>query len=725
MLNCFAAVPKGFEYTLAQEMLALGATDVKESQAGVYFTASLEQVYRIVLWSRLASRVLVLLHQASCETAEQLYAAAYAIDWPAHFSNRSTFSIDFHGMGGFINNTQFGALKVKDAVVDRFRNAGLNRPDVERNQADIRIDAHYRNSQVTIALNISGPALHQRGYRHGTGEAPLKENLAANMLLRAQWDKQCPVVDPFCGSGTIVIEAAMMAADMAPGLLRQRFGFEAWLQHDQALWQTISDEAKARATVGIRRCDVRFYGSDIDSRMVALAKRNAANAGVAELIEFKVANALDVMPPMESGLLVANPPYGERLGNVTSLLQLYFQFGEHLKKDFGGWQVALLCSEAELLSALKLKADKQLKMYNGALECAFNLYTLHVKTPQRAAVLAQHSGEALSEIAASFVNRVKKNLKQLDKWAQQENIDCYRIYDADIPEYNVAIDKYQNYLVIQEYAAPATIPEAVSKRRLTDILLSLPGAANIPADNIILKTRARQKGSNQYQKLDGERLELVANEYGARFKLNLTDYLDTGLFLDHRLIRKLVGSKSQGRDVLNLFAYTGTASVHAGLGGAKSITTVDMSNTYLNWAKDNFMLNGLNGRQYHFEQGDCLQWIRDCRQKFDLIFIDPPTFSNSKRMEDAFDVQRDHVPLLLSLAKLLNPGGEIIFSNNKRKFKMELEALQAAGLTVENMDARMLPQDFRRNPHIHNTWLLTSNIESPAVSAIWSGLAKQ
>ncbi|KFZ37316.1 23S rRNA methyltransferase [Shewanella mangrovi] len=706
MLNCFAAAPKGFEYTLATELSELGAVDVKESVAGVYFSASQEILYKVLLWSRLASRITVVLYQGACENADQLYNAAYAIDWPAEFDNRATFSIDFHGMGGFINNTQFGALKIKDAVVDRFRNAGLNRPDVQRTNADIRIDAHFRHGQLTISLNLSGAPLHQRGYRHGTGEAPLKENLAANMLARAQWDKTSAVFDPFCGSGTILIEAALMACDVAPGLMRERYAFERWHRHDTNIWQALLNDAKARAFVGKKHCEVKFFGSDIDSRMVALAKRNAANAGVDHLIQFNTANVLTTEAPTEAGLLISNPPYGERLGNVSTLLQLYFQWGELLKQKFGGWRMALLCSEVELLSALKLKADRQLKMFNGPLECAFNLYTLHANSTRRQQDSLTEAHE-LSEFAASFVNRIKKNVKQLDKWAAKEGIDSYRIYDADIPEYNVAVDRYPGHVVIQEYAAPAKIPEAVTRRRLSDVLLSLPTALEIDPERIILKTREKQKGRNQYQKLDSEKLELTTLEYGAKFKLNLTDYLDTGLFLDHRLIRKFVGEKSNGRRVLNLFAYTGTASVHAALGGAKAVTTVDMSNTYLNWAKDNFMLNGLMGPQYRFEQGDCLQWIKDCNQSFDLIFIDPPTFSNSKRMEDSFDVQRDHGELLMALSKLLNKGGEIIFSNNKRKFKMDEQLLNDAGLTVENMDDRMLPQDFKRNPHIHNTWLIS------------------
>ncbi|MCL2919749.1 bifunctional 23S rRNA (guanine(2069)-N(7))-methyltransferase RlmK/23S rRNA (guanine(2445)-N(2))-methyltransferase RlmL [Shewanella litorisediminis] len=706
MFNFFAAAPKGFEYALAKELETLGAENVRESVAGVYFSATLAQGYQITLWTRLASRIVLILFTGECQSAEQLYNAAYTIDWPSHFNNRNTFSIDFHGTGGFINNSQFGALKIKDAVVDRFRDDDLSRPDVVKGHPDIRIDAHYGRGKITIGINFSGPALHQRGYRGNTGEAPLKENLAANMLYRSGWaDNPVTLLDPFCGSGTVLIEAAMMACDIAPGLMRERFGFEYWRRHDGAVWQQVLDEAKARASLGKTRCQLKFYGSDIDSRVVALAKRNANSAGVFDFIDFKVANALNLDPPVAEGMVLTNPPYGERMGNVTSLLQLYFQLGEKFKQSYGGWKLGLLCSDMELVSSLKLKADKQMKMYNGALECAFNLYTLHA-TSTRRDIPVDTTGQG-GEIAAPFANRLKKNLKQLEKWAKREGIDSYRLYDADIPEYNVAVDRYLDYVVVQEYAAPSAIPESVTKRRLTDVLLALPRALGIDPDKIVLKTRERQKGTNQYQKLDGEKLELVTTEYGCSFKLNLTDYLDTGLFLDHRLTRKLVGEKAKNRDVLNLFAYTGSASVHAGKGGAKSVTTVDMSNTYLNWAKDNFMLNGLIGRQYQFEQADCLQWIRDCERQFDLIFIDPPTFSNSKRMEDSFDVQRDHVHLLASLKKLLRPGGEIVFSNNKRKFKMDMEALAAAGLRAVNIDDRVLPMDYARNPQIHNCWVVT------------------
>ena len=386
---------------------------------------------------------------------------------------------------------------------------------------------------------------------------------------------------------------------------------------------------------------------------------------------------------------------------------MYYQLGDKFKAEFGGWNLAVLNSDVELLSALKLKADKQMKINNGALECAFNLYTVHATNTRRVDPTNINRDGDVSDIAVPFVNRVKKNLKQLQKWAKKEGIDSYRIYDADLPDYKVAIDKYLDYVVIQEYTAPVDIPESVTKRRLTDVLITLPSAIGIDPNNIILKTREKQKGTNQYEKIQTNKLELITTEYGAKFKLNLKEYLDTGLFLDHRLTRQLVGAKSKDKDVLNLFAYTGTASVHAALGGAKSVKTVDMSNTYTNWAKENFALNGLNDDKYQFVQANCMQWIKTTHDTFDLIFIDPPTFSNSKRMEDSFDVLRDHVALLSSLITLLNPNGEIIFSNNKRKFTMEREALEALNFTVTNIDEQTLPLDFKRNPQIHNTWLLT------------------
>lgn len=245
--------------------------------------------------------------------------------------------------------------------------------------------------------------------------------------------------------------------------------------------------------------------------------------------------------------------------------------------------------------------------------------------------------------------------------------------------------------MVQEHAPPKTIDAHKARQRLFDIIAATISVLGIAPNKLVLKTRERQKGKNQYQKL-GEKGEfLEVTEYNAHLWVNLTDYLDTGLFLDHRIARRMLGQMSKGKDFLNLFSYTGSATVHAGLGGARSTTTVDMSRTYLEWAERNLRLNGLTGRAHRLIQADCPAWLREANEQFDLIFIDPPTFSNSKRMEDAFDVQRDHLALMKDLKRLLRAGGTIMFSNNKRGFRMDLDGLAKLGLKAQEITQKRSP----------------------------------
>ena len=352
---------------------------------------------------------------------------------------------------------------------------------------------------------------------------------------------------------------------------------------------------------------------------------------------------------------------------------------------------------------MRLSKSKSYKFSNGPLDCDFTLFDL---TEKQVAVRSDAPALFFSE-SSSFGNRLAKNLKQLQKWAKKEGLSCYRLYDADIPEYNVAVDWYDGEVVVHEYAAPGTVDEQVSQKRLFDVVNQVPQVLGISSDKMVLKVREKQKGSSQYQAIAKAGQYKEVQEYGATFLVNLRDYLDTGLFLDHRITRRMIQHQAKDKTVLNLFAYTGSASVHAAIGGAKSVTTVDMSNTYLDWAKRNFSANGLNGKQYQFEQADCLQWLSRCRNQFDLIFVAPPTFSNSKRMHDSWDVQRDHVKLLNMLTQRLTPGGKVIFSNNKRRFKIDQQALNDAGWQVKDISAATLPEDFKRNPHIHVCFELT------------------
>ena len=511
-----------------------------------------------------------------------------------------------------------------------------------------------------------------------------------------------------CGSGTLLIEAAQMEVQIAPQLHRLHWGFDCWKGHNQDAWDKVKAEAVQQAeTYFNQNPKPHFYGFDLDYRVLKKAQKNAQNAGVAHLIQWKQGDvaALKNPSPDEVGTVICNPPYGERLGTTPALIALYSVFGQRLKNEFGGWNASIFSSESTLLDCLRMRSYRQFKAKNGPLDCVQKNYQISERKESAAENPLEF--DRTSTVAVDFANRLQKNIKKIEKWAKQQGLDAYRLYDADLPEYNVAVDRYGDHIVVQEYAAPKNIDENKARQRLLDAVTATLQVTGIETNKLILKVRQKQKGTNQYEKLANKGEYFYVNEYGAQLWVNLTDYLDTGLFLDHRLTRKMVGEMAKGKDFLNLFAYTGSATVHAALGGAKSTTTVDMSNTYLNWAEQNLILNDIEGKQHKLIQADCLQWLEKCDRQFDLIFVDPPTFSNSKRMEDSWDVQRDHIKLMRNLKRILRPNGTIVFSNNKRGFKMDFEALDELGLSAVEISAKTLPLDFERNKQIHNCWIVT------------------
>lgn len=700
MNSLFASTARGLEELLKTELEALGAVDCQVVQGGVHFQGDTRLLYQSLMWSRLASRIMLPLGQCSVYSDLDLYLGVQAIPWTEIFTPDATFAVHFSGLNDEIRNSQYGALKVKDAIVDSFTRKNLPRPNVDRENPDLRINVWLNKETAHISLDLSGEGLHLRGYRDGTGMAPIKETLASAIVMRSGWVPGTPLLDPMCGSGTLLIEAAMLATDRAPGLHRGHWGFNGWLQHDDAVWKEVKAEAQTRARKGLAAYESRFYGSDVDARVIERARSNARRAGVDELIAFEakdVAQLSNPLPKGPYGTVISNPPYGERLESEPALIALHSLLGRTMKTQFGGWNLSLFSASPELLSCLQLRADKQFKAKNGPLDCVQKNYHL-----------AENDGSGAVSLAEDFANRLRKNLKKYEKWARQEGIECYRLYDADLPEYNVAIDRYGEWVVVQEYAPPKTVDAHKARQRLFDIIAATISVLGIAPNKLVLKTRERQKGKNQYQKMAEKGDFLEVQEYNARLWVNLTDYLDTGLFLDHRIARRMLGQMSKGKDFLNLFAYTGSASVHAGLGGARSTTTVDMSRTYLEWAERNLRLNGLTGRAHRLMQADVLGWLRESDEQFDLIFIDPPTFSNSKRMEDAFDVQRDHLRLMTDLKRLLRKGGTIMFSNNKRGFRMDHDGLAQLGLKAQEITQKTLSQDFARNRQIHNCWLITA-----------------
>ena len=709
-----ATAPAGIEPLLAAELTDLGATAVRTVRGGIAFQGPLELAYRACLWSRTASRVLLPLAEFAAADANALYAGLHELPWEDHLSPTGTLSVEFSGGGPGIDHSHYGAQRVKDAIVDRFRARCGRRPSVDARQPDLRIHARWRDGQVAISLDLSGDSLHRRGYREATVTAPLKETLAAALLLKAGWPAIAAaggsLLDPLCGSGTLAIEAAWIAGDQAPGLLRERWGFSGWLGHVPALWNRLLAEARERRDAGRARIPL-IRASDRDPKAVRAALINAGRAGVADRLQIERRDWSAVEPPPgPPGLLIANPPYGERLGEQDELSDLYAQLGDRLKTRFAGWRAALFAGNPEQGKRMGLRAVKTNVFHNGPLECRLLQFQIAPEffvdrdaadRRARAAVLDR----AVTAGAEGFVNRLRKNLRHLSRWAEREGVSCYRLYDADLPEYAVAIDRYEQWLHVQEYAPPPTVDPTKARERLEQVLAALPAVLEMPPDHIFLKVRQRQKGASQYQKQAAQGRFHEVREGPARLLVNFTDYLDTGLFLDHRITRRLLREQANGRRFLNLFGYTGTATVHAALGGAARTTTVDLSATYLDWARRNLDLNGFRGTRHELIQADCRQWLLWARDRYDLIFLDPPTFSNSKRLEATFDVQRDHVELIRQTLRLLAPDGVLLFSTNARQFR--LDAATLTELDIEDWSRRTLPPDFARHPKIHQCWRLT------------------
>ncbi|MGE0371101.1 MAG: bifunctional 23S rRNA (guanine(2069)-N(7))-methyltransferase RlmK/23S rRNA (guanine(2445)-N(2))-methyltransferase RlmL [Gammaproteobacteria bacterium] len=714
----FASAPRNLEALLAEELRGLGIGSAAEGRGGVSFHGGLADAYRACLWSRVANRVLLPLARFPAPTPEALYEGVRRIPWQDHFGVDRTFAIDVTAAQAEITHSHYAALKTKDAVADQFRERTGARPSVQTGRPDLQINVYLRRDEAVVSIDLSGESLHRRGYRTAGAAAPLKENLAAGILLRAGWPGIARAggafLDPLCGSGTLPIEAALIAADIAPGLRREYWGFHGWQRHDAGLWQGLIAEAEERRSIGLAQLPV-IRGCDHDARAVRDALANAARAGLEGRVHLETRALADCTPARAggTGLLATNPPYGQRVGAAADLPALYDLLGRVMKERFQGWRAAVLTDDPELCRHFGLRVRRMHTLYNGAIECRLMNYELtpewfHAERPESEPGPRPLPAPERGEGARMFANRLVKNRRHLRSWLAREDIHAYRLYDADLPEYALAVDVYEGerlWAHVQEYRAPATVDEHKARQRLREALGVILEVLEIPEGQLFFKVRQRQKGAAQYEKLAEKRIFHEVREGGLRFLVNFEDYLDTGLFLDHRPTRALIRKLAPGTRFLNLFAYTGTASVYAAAGGAASTVTVDMSNTYLEWARSNMSLNGFTGRQHEFVQADCLDWLAQTGQRrFDLIFLDPPSFSTSKRMSGTLDVQRDHVDLIGTTAGLLAAGGTLIFSSNLRRFRLDQGALADLGLAAEDISHATLPKDFARDARIHRCW---------------------
>lgn len=741
MPQFFATCATSLEYLLVDELKALGADEVKEGLSIVNFEAEWQTVYDVLMWSRIASRILFPIAHFEAKDEQTLYDQISIIDWSQHISSKSTFLINSQSFRSDLSHTQFISQRIKDGIVDHFTDMEEERPNVEFEQPDVVIQCRIRQNQVIISIDLAGIGMHRRGYRLQGAAAPIKENLAAALLVRSGWQKAChdpsqeilSLYDPMCGSGTFLVEAATMALDIAPGINREYLGLFGWQQFKKNLWQTTVENAKLKQQQSNNREKLKIIGSDINPKAINSAQSNIDLADLEDVIELHIAglDQIDQIERPESGIVIVNPPYSERLGEYDEVKQLYGELGHTLKNEFVGWNASVLSPDKTFGHSLGIRAKKIYKFNNASIACEllnFELKEEQFVSKQRDDLIDIHFKEKLSDAAIQLCNRIEKNRSKLKKYLNKNDITCYRIYDADLPEYNAAIDVYESFLHIQEYRAPKTVDEKVALRRIKELERVAAGVFQLPLKSVYLKQRRQQKGDWQYgakpaRSKTNKSMTEVTNpskkeieyetvfENGRKFLVNLSDYLDTGLFLDHRKTRQLVGELSHKKHLLNLFCYTASASVYAATAGASSTTNVDMSNTYLNWAKENFVENRIKLASHQFIRRDIIEWLDEVienplmRGSFDVIFLDPPTFSNSKKMEGHFDIQTDHVSLIEKCCQLLSEKGVMIFSNNFRQFDMNYTDNEQ--FSVKEITKQTISQDFMRK-NLHRCWKIES-----------------
>ena len=712
MLSAFATCPKGLEELLHEELQGLGGENIRRSLAGVGFDGSLTTLYRACLWSRLANRVLLALTEFPLESPDDLYTGVNEIQWDEHLSPQHTFAVGFTGTNDAIRQTNFGALKTKDAIVDWFRIHAGQRPSVDTRRPDVRVHVNLRRGHATVSIDLSGGSLHRRGYRPIGGIAPLKENLAAAVLVRAGWPALASrggcLIDPLCGSGTLLVEAAQMAMGIAPGLLREQWGFTHWKGHQTSIFESLTLEARDKRDAALDTEWPPVIGYDKSDEAINGAKLNIELAGLSRFIQLKcqTLNHLNAPPhhAKPAGLVVANPPYGERLNDEAGLTPLYTLLGEKLRAHYQGWQAALLTGNPGLGKTMGIRAVKQYQLFNGTIPSKLLLFDIKEDTYVSAASSGVAPRPRLSPGAQMFANRLQKNWKHLDKWRRRLGVNCYRLYDADIPEYSVAVDVYNDWVHVAEYKAPHSVDPATAEHRLREVLSAIPDVLAVAPGKIVVKQRERQRGPAQYQKRSTASKRIEVQEADAKLLVNLHDYLDTGLFLDHRRLRLELGGLTSGKRFLNLFCYTASATVHAALGGANASTSIDLSSTYIDWARNNFAINHIDAKRHRLVKADCLQWLAGNTDRFDVIVLDPPTFSNSKSMRETFDVERDHPQLIDTSMQTLNDNGLLIFSSNRRT--LTLQDTLPGKYQVKDMTAWSLDRDYTRKHPPHRCWFI-------------------
>lgn len=749
-----ATCPKGLERLLSAELASLGLTQVRALTGQVTFSGSIKDGYRACLWSRIASRIICIFERIDATDSDALYEGVAHIAWEHHIPRGKSIAVDAHGTNENLRNTQFIALRTKDGIADRMLSRAGIRIATDPTHPDLRIACRIHEQRAAIGIDLSGDALFRRGWelshKNNARLPQLRADYAAALLAYGQWFRNCRHEDPSlivgcAGAGSLVIEGISQALDRAPGLLRPHWGFDAWANHDASTWDALYEEAQSRSeqqaarNVHVIACDSRRgWESTIRS-----ALRSAGIAVEPILLSTNdtssLQDAIAQLPSTPLALIDATLAEPDNLPLQASILSNASTIGKTLPAST---PLVALSSDSTLDAALRCQAYESSEILYARSKATLRSYHLSERegNPVQVIVGDNHIVPVLIPTSNQFAARLTKKYRRLRKWAQREDIHCYRVYDADLPDYAVSIDLFEGiarpnkaaggelipsgrWCLISEYAAPSEIDSDLARKRLLDILAITPEVLNVHTNDMYIRIRTHSKGGSQYaqasissrhkQQARHKRPKLI-EEGGLTFEVNFDDYLDCGIFLDHRetrsMIRELAKRVPATGRFCNLFAYTGTATCYAADGGVNNTVTVDLSKTYLDWAQRNMRHNGFTAETHRFIQTDVLSWVSDQRHQhehYDLVFCDPPTFSNSSRMRKrSFEVQRDHAELLINISRILSKDGVCVFSCNLRSFKPDIEKLTRAGVVLEDITKQTIPEDFARNPKIHHCYLV-------------------
>lgn len=703
-----ATCSHGLEPLLSDEIISLGGTRETTSRNAVQFQGGLETGYAACLWSRFASRVFLNIADFPCHSEDDLYTFSLNFDWASHMNQHTTFSVGVSLGETEITHSRYALFRVKDGLVDFFKQTTGDRPTVEATRPDIRYHVHIDNGKGFLNIDLSGESLHRRGYRAEAGEAPLKENLAAAIVALSGFSNSTSVdeifLDPMCGSATLLIEAAMIYGDIAPGLSRSYFGFFGWQQHDKALWSSLIDKAIVREEDKSDKRWPKIIGYDGDQEIVAVARKNIRRAGLENRIQVRQAELHWLQKPGDKGYLVTNPPYGERLLEKHEAAGLYSFLGSRLTERFSGWKFGVLLSNPDLGEKLGLKAADKYRLYNGPLPC--RLHCGIVPTPDaRSPFSWQISSQQLDGERAPLANRLRKNLKKLLRWAEREQVHCFRIYDRDLPDFNFTIDCYDRLIFVREYRAAKNVDPKRADERFQQALSTLRDLFGVGRSRILIKrahSHFGKKSSNNRKKPVRKMTETQGDN--CRFLVDFNHHKTTGLLFHLRDIHKQIYKLSKGKRFLHLYSSSGAATIQAVAGSSITTTTVSPSFESIEWCRRNLAVNGFSNSCHPTVHAEPLKWLKKDKNTYDLILVSPQVSLLSFKESRLLNLQQTHSILIPLCMKRLAPQGTLIFCTDMKKFKLDTELTNR--FMVSDISRRTLPEDCRRNPAIHKCWEL-------------------